>query len=107
MTIGKRVKEALKGDFAPMKSRHPLTSGEAVRLAREYQGLTQPQLSTLCGIPQSTISAIENNSTALGVGRAKKLARALKIHPAVLVFPSWEVEESTPVRSGGRSQSAA
>jgi len=26
----------------------------------------------------------------LGVERAKVLARALKCHPAVLVFPGWE-----------------
>ena len=43
-----------------------------------------------CGIPQSTISAIENNRINLGVERAKQLARALKCHPAVLVFPGWD-----------------
>jgi hypothetical protein len=29
----------------------------------------------------------------LGVERAKVLARALKVHPAVLVFPGWDVEK--------------
>jgi len=46
-----------------------------------------------CGIPQSTISAIENNRINLGVERAKQLARALKCHPAVLVFPGWDETE--------------
>lgn len=49
------------------------------------------QLSELTGIPQATISAIENGRVNLGVERAKVLARALKCHPAVLVFPGWDV----------------
>jgi hypothetical protein len=47
------------------------------------------------GIPQSTISAIERDRVKLGVERAKVLARALKVHPAVLVFPSWDVESES------------
>jgi hypothetical protein len=43
------------------------------------------------GIPQATISAIENGRVNLGVEGAKVLARALKCHPAVVVFPGWEV----------------
>ena len=42
-------------------------------------------------IPQSTISAIDNDRVRLGVDRAKVIARALKCHPAVVVFPGWEV----------------
>ncbi len=66
--------------------------GESVRIVRDLQGLSQNQLAELSGIPQSTISAIENNRVSLGVERAKSLARALKCHPAVLVFPGWEVD---------------
>jgi hypothetical protein len=43
-------------------------------------------------IPQSTLSAIENDRVKLGVERAKVLARVLKCHPAVLVFPGWQVD---------------
>ena len=67
--------------------------GESVRIIRELQELSQNQLAELTGIPQSTISAIENNRVRIGVERAKILARALKCHPAVLVFPSWEIED--------------
>jgi Helix-turn-helix len=42
----------------------------------------------LTGIPQATLSAIENDRLRLGVERAKVLARALKCHPAVLCFPA-------------------
>jgi transcriptional regulator with XRE-family HTH domain len=55
------------------------------------QELSQIELSRLTGIPQATISAIENDRINLGVERSKVLARALKCHPAVLVFPGWEV----------------
>jgi transcriptional regulator with XRE-family HTH domain len=57
---------------------------------RELQELSQNQLAEAAGIPQSTISAIERERVNLGVERAKVLARALKCHPAVLVFPGWD-----------------
>lgn len=67
--------------------------GDSVRIIRQLQELSQNQLSAITGIPQSTISAIEHNKVNLGVERAKILARALKCHPAVLVFPGWELEQ--------------
>ena len=70
-----------------------LSVGESVRIMRELQELSQNELSALTGIPQTTISGIENNRINLGVERAKILARALKCHPAVLVFPSWDIEK--------------
>lgn len=69
--------------------------GESVRIIRELQGLSQNDLAALTGIPQSTISAIENDRVQLGVERAKVLAKALKCHPAVLVFPGWEVKQES------------
>jgi len=65
--------------------------GESVRIIRELQGYSQNELARVTGIPQATLSAIENDRVRLGVERAKVLARALKCHPAVLVFPGWEV----------------
>ena len=78
-------------DFRPAKKCIEVTVGESVRILRELQELTQSQLSEATGIPQASISAIENDRVNLGVERAKVLARALKCHPAVLVFPSWEL----------------
>jgi transcriptional regulator with XRE-family HTH domain len=79
-------------DFAGAKRHIEVSIGESVRILRELQELSQNQLADLCGIPQSTISAIENDRVRLGVERSKTLARALKCHPAVLVFPGWDVE---------------
>lgn len=69
-----------------------VTVGESVRILRELQELSQNELSERTGISQSTLSAIENDRVNLGVERAKVLARALKCHPAVLVFPGWDVK---------------
>ncbi|NBB91389.1 MAG: helix-turn-helix domain-containing protein [Spirochaetes bacterium] len=73
-------------------TRVEVSVGESVRIIRELQEMSQNELSRLSGIPQSTISAIECDRVMLGVERAKKLARALRCHPAVLVFPGWDVD---------------
>lgn len=82
-------------DFKPARRRIEVSVGESVRLLRELQEMTQSQLAAATGIPQTTISAIENDRVNLGVERAKVLARALRCHPAVLVFPSWDVERES------------
>lgn len=78
-------------NFIPAKKRVDVSPGESLRIIRELQGLTQTQLAAICGIPQTTISGIENGRVNLGVERAKVLAVALNCHPAVLVFPGWQV----------------
>ena len=87
-------------EYRPAKKRIAVSVGESVRIIRELQELSQNQLSNLTGIPQATISAIENDRVRLGVERAKVLARALKCHPGVLVFPGWEPVVQDPVEQG-------
>ncbi len=82
-------------DFRKAKPSVAVSIGESVRILRELQGLSQNELSRLTGIPQSTISAIERDRINLGIERAKVLARVLECHPAVLVFPGWQVEHET------------
>ena len=78
-------------DYRRAKRRVEVTPGESVRILRELQELSQHGLSKITSIPQSTISAIERNRVNLGVERAKVLARALRCHPAVIVFPGWDI----------------
>ena len=80
-------------NYQEAKKRADVSIGESVRIIRELQGLSQNKLSSLTGIPQSTLSAIEHDKVNLGVERAKVLAIALKCHPAVLVFPGWDVDQ--------------
>lgn len=84
-------------DYYRAKKQIDVSVGESVRIIRELQEMSQNDLAQTCGIPQSTISAIENNRINLGVERAKQLARALKCHPAVLVFPGWDETERVAV----------
>ena len=96
MTIGKKVRDSVaKGIFVPTKPRLKLTPGESVRVIRELQGMSQNDLAAATGIPQSTISGIESGRINIGIARAKVLARALKTHPAVLVFSGWNVEKES------------
>ena len=84
-----------RSDFSRAQRTIEVTVGESVRIIRELQAMSQNDLSRRSGIPQSTISAIENDRVNLGVERAKVLARALQCHPAVLVFPSWDVTKES------------
>jgi transcriptional regulator with XRE-family HTH domain len=77
------------------RKRVEVSIGESVRIVRELQEMSQNELAALTGIAQSTISAIERDRVNLGVERAKVLARALKCHPAVLVFPGWDVSQES------------
>lgn len=85
----------MASEYVKSKTRKVLTPGDSVRIAREMLEWTQNDLAKKAGIPQSTISGIESNRIALGVERAKKLARALNVHPAVLLFPNWEIKKET------------
>jgi len=82
-------------DYRKAKKQLDVTVGESVKIIRELQELSQNELAELTGIPQSTISAIENDRVKLGVERAKVLANALQCHPSVLVFPGWQLNNRT------------
>ena len=82
-------------EYRKAKKGIEVSVGESVRILRELQEMSQNDLATATGIAQSTRSAIENDRVRLGVERAKVLARALRCHPAVLVFPGWDVGEDS------------
>lgn len=48
-------------DFNSAKKRIDVSVGESVRIIRVLQGMSQNNLADASGIPQSTISAIEND----------------------------------------------
>jgi transcriptional regulator with XRE-family HTH domain len=58
----------------------------SIWIIRGLQGLSQVQLSALCGIPQTTISSIENGRVDLGIERAKVLG-ALSTATLLYLFP--------------------
>ncbi|VAW57367.1 transcriptional regulator, XRE family [hydrothermal vent metagenome] len=82
-------------NYTKAKKQTDVSVGESVKILREFQELSQNELAEITGIPQSTISAIENDRVQLGVERAKVFARALQCHPAVLVFPGWDIQHES------------
>lgn len=93
--FGAKTQEALRDRFSPLSTSMELTPGQAIRIYREAQGLSQSQLSAKSGLRQTTISGLENSRINLGLDRAKILARALVIHPSALAFPSWNVKKES------------
>lgn len=86
------TKKKVKG-FVPERRHATLTPAKAVRIAREFQEMTQAELAAASGVPQPAIAGIESGRIALRGDRAEKLARALEVHPAVLMWPQWGEEE--------------
>jgi transcriptional regulator with XRE-family HTH domain len=82
-----------KKDFQRAKVHAHLTPGEALKMLRELQGLSQNELARLTGISQPNISALESDTRQMGRERAIILARALKVHPAVLLFPDFDMSK--------------
>lgn len=80
-----------KKQFVKAKIRLRLTPGEALKAIRELQGLTQHQLAKKTGMAQSHISAMERGITNIGCDRALTLAKALHVHPAVILFPDFDL----------------
>lgn len=78
-------------DYRKAKNAVEVSVGDSVRIIRELQELSQNELASLTYIPQSTISAIENNRVNLGVERAKVLAKMPSCSP---LFPGWELENA-------------
>ena len=91
------AKRTKKAHTVPARGRVQLSAGEMVRVTRELQEMTQAELAAASGIAQGTISSIEVGRVSLGVERAERLARALKVHPAVLLWPNWGEAEARRV----------
>jgi len=79
-----------KNDFVRAKVNRKISPGEMLKTLRELQELTQKELAHRTGISQSNISAMENNTSQIGRERALALAKTLKVHPAVILFPDFD-----------------
>jgi DNA-binding XRE family transcriptional regulator len=70
--------------LSPARQRVSVTVGESVRIVRELQELTQSDLARMTGIPQSTISAIENDSINLVVSEP-----TCSLEPSAVIRLCW------------------
>ena len=80
-----------KKDFVRAKVNITLTPGQMLRTIRELQEMSQTELSAITGISQSNISAMETGLRNIGRERVLVLAKALKVHPAVILFPDFDI----------------
>jgi transcriptional regulator with XRE-family HTH domain len=83
-----------KKDFVKAKINVEVTPGQMLKTLRELQELSQKELADITGITQSNISALETDARQIGRERALVLGKALKVHPAVILFPNYKVEDA-------------
>jgi transcriptional regulator with XRE-family HTH domain len=82
-----------KKEFVKARVHQAVTPGKALKMLRELQGLSQNDLARMTGISQSNISALEGDARQLGRDRALVLAKVLHVHPAVLLFPDFDMAD--------------
>lgn len=80
-------------DFVPARSHAHVTTGEVIRILREKKGWTQNELARHSGISPTNLSMLENDHIDIGKKRAEQLARAFRIHPAIIMFPEYEARD--------------
>lgn len=84
------MKKLYLNRFVPAESHAKLNTGDSIRMLRELKGWTQEELSGRCGISPTNISLLENNRIDIGKKRAIQIAKAFKVHPAIIMFPEYE-----------------
>ena len=87
------MKKINKKDFVAGTDPISLTPGEMLATLRNLQGLTQAELAKMTKMTQANISNMESGRQQIGRERALILAKALKVHPAVIMFPNYKVAE--------------
>ncbi len=80
-------------DFTTSTDSVSMSPGEMLCTLRKLQGLTQVELAKKTGMTQANISSLESGAQQIGRERAITLAKALKVHPAVIMFPNYHVEQ--------------
>lgn len=88
------MKRINKKDFITGHDPVSITPGEMLASLRNLQELTQSELAQMTGMTQANISNMESDRQQIGRDRALVLAKALKVHPAVIMFPNYQVEEA-------------
>lgn len=86
-----RKKRINKKDYVLVKNHISMTPGDVLMTLRKLQRLTQLELAELTGMTQANISSMESGRQQIGRDRAIVLAKALKVHPAVILFPDYTV----------------
>jgi transcriptional regulator with XRE-family HTH domain len=82
-----------KADFKRAKVHANVKPGESLKMLRELQGFSQNDLAQMTGISQSNISSLESGARQMGRERALVFAKALHVHPSVILFPDFDINQ--------------
>ncbi len=85
------MKKINKKNFVEAQDPISMTPGEMLTTIRHLQNLTQSELAKQTGMTQANISSMESGRQQIGRDRALILAKILKVHPAVIMFPNYKV----------------
>lgn len=83
-----------------------ITPGRVIQSRRRTLGLTQKEVADISGLQSTFISAIENDKKTLGVAAATKIAAAIGLYPATILFPNG-VETSKELKEIERKRKKA
>jgi transcriptional regulator with XRE-family HTH domain len=87
------MKARRSADFSLARPHAELSTGEVIRMLRELKGWTQKRLAEKSGISDANLSLLEHDKVDIGKKRAEQLAKAFKVHPAIIMFPEYEADE--------------
>lgn len=88
------MKKINKNDFVRGQDPIAISPGEMLATLRQLQGLTQSELAKKSRMTQANISSMESGRQQIGRDRAIVLAKALKVHPSVIMFPNYQIERN-------------
>jgi transcriptional regulator with XRE-family HTH domain len=103
--MSKSKSKSKSTESKPARLRANLSPGQMLKTLRKLQGMTQENLAEASGLDQSVISAMEHGRTAIGEKRAIKLAKTLRVHPAVILFSSWDENADSESAEESREES--
>ena len=87
------MKTSRRRNFTTAEPHVSISSGEVIRMLRELKEWTQRDLAEYSHISPSNISLLENDRVEIGKKRARQLADAFGVHPAIIMFPEYEAAE--------------
>lgn len=70
--------------------------GNTIRSLRKKRGITQKELSKLCGISQTYISQIENDARNPTLNTLDIIGKSLKVPHEIIAFLSLDSESVAP-----------
>lgn len=94
------MKRINKNDFIKGQDPIVVSPGEMLATLRQLEGLTQSELAKKAKMTQANISSMESGRQQIGRDRALALAKALKVHPAVIMFPNYQIEKNVNTSVG-------